>query len=164
VTTWDGAARTWGSEVLSSTLANEEIRDPLLSVGGPWNTYTPTLTGSGSNPVIGATGNQLGKYIQAGKLIKVRVKIAFGSGSTYGSGSWSISLPVAMLDGNGVIGNASYLDSSASSTYKGSTYNPSGTSVSLGTNASPIAAVTPTAPFTWATGDTIDFYIEYEGA
>jgi len=156
--------RTWGSEELTSALMNEQLRDNLLALGGPWSTYTPALTGSGSNPVIGATGNANGKYIQAGKFIVVRVKIAFGSGSTYGSGNWSLTLPVSMLDGNGVLGSLTYLDSSASATYRGNTYNPSGTSIALATNASPMGTVTPTAPFTWATGDTIDFFAIYEGA
>lgn len=160
--TWP--ARTWASEELTSALLNEFLRDALASIGGPWLTYTPSLTGSGGNPVIGATGNAIGKYIQAGKLFVVRGKIAFGSGSTYGSGNWSLTLPVAMLDGYGILGVISYLDSNVSSTYRGSTYNPSGTSIALGTNASPIAAVTPTAPFTWASGDTIDFFVVGEGA
>jgi len=163
LTTWDGAAHTWVSETLTAALANAEIRDPLLAIGGPWTAWTPALTGT-TNPVIGGTGSANGKYIKMGHFIVARAKITFGSGSTYGSGSWSISLPVATLDGNGVIAMVSYLDSSASGTYRGSTYNPGSLTISLGTNASPIAAVTPTAPFTWATGDTIDFFIIYEGA
>jgi hypothetical protein len=47
------------------------------------------------------------------------------------------------------------LDSSAGSSYGGFVINSSTTVVTPTTNASPVAGITATAPFTWATSDVL---------
>lgn len=54
--------------------------------------YTPAWTGSVSNPVIN-NGTIVGQYVLIGKLCWFSVTITAGSGTTYGSGNYLVSLP-----------------------------------------------------------------------
>lgn len=61
---------------------------------GPWQTYTPTWGAvTGAAPTIG-NGSLLGRYQQIGKTVTFRAQINMGSTSTYGTGQWTIGLPV----------------------------------------------------------------------
>ncbi|TIV83789.1 MAG: hypothetical protein E5V64_06385 [Mesorhizobium sp.] len=55
-------------------------------------TYTPTWTGSVTNPAIG-NGTLSGTYVKIGRLVHVDILMQTGSTTTYGSGVWSFSLP-----------------------------------------------------------------------
>jgi hypothetical protein len=65
-----------------------------VSGGGAWTAYTPTLTGSTTNPTIG-NGSITGHYSQNGKSVDFRIVLTIGSTTTRGVGAWSFSLPVA---------------------------------------------------------------------
>lgn len=56
--------------------------------------YTPVLTGSVSNPVIG-NGTLAGHSFAIGTTVLVRIYLAIGSTTTLGSGNWALTLPVA---------------------------------------------------------------------
>lgn len=60
-----------------------------------WQTWVPTLQGSTSNPTLGATSTQLGRYMQNGKTVSgwATIKNA-GAGAAAGSGDLRIPLPV----------------------------------------------------------------------
>ena len=60
--------------------------------------YNPVWTGATTNPVIG-NGTIVGAYRQIGKVVFFRVSITFGSTTTYGTGAYSISLPVPAVGG-----------------------------------------------------------------
>ena len=68
------------------------INGNFETLGGAWTSFTPTWTGSGSNPAIG-NGTISGAYIQIGKTLKFRVYILMGGTTTYGTGTWQITLP-----------------------------------------------------------------------
>lgn len=155
--------RTWvAGETVTAALLNTHIRDNEKAIGDPWTSYTPTWTGT-SNPAIG-NGTIAGKYMAAGKLIHYRIQVTMGSTTTYGTGNWNLTLPVAPagLSTFATLGGASGYDSSASSAFMlmpifngGSTFiliNPS----SAGTSA--------TSPFTWASGDILSISGTYEAA
>lgn len=57
-----------------------------------WTTYTPTWTGSVSNPDIG-NGTLEGAYLLAGKVLFFRLHMVAGGTTTFGSGSWTFGLP-----------------------------------------------------------------------
>lgn len=61
-------------------------------VGGR-TTYTPTWTGSGSNPAIG-NGTLTGSYLRLGDMVFFTINVTAGSTTTFGSGSYSLSLPI----------------------------------------------------------------------
>ena len=61
-----------------------------------WTSYTPTWTAIVTNPVIG-NGTIQAAYIQIGKIVFVRVTITGGTTTTWGSGGYAFSLPVAVV-------------------------------------------------------------------
>jgi hypothetical protein len=59
----------------------------------PWTTYTPTLTASTTNPVIG-NGSITGRYMNTGATIFGEIRIIAGTtGFNRGSGVYKVSLP-----------------------------------------------------------------------
>lgn len=141
--------------------------------GLDWNTYTPTLTATTSNPNIGTTGQIFGEYrrVMGGEWVFVQVHVVFGgTGISAGSGTYQISLPypcgtftnVANSFLNGVV---RLFDSSASSFACG--YPFIGNGGNLIQFASPHRSaggadnVTNSNPWTWAAGDEIQFSAFY---
>jgi hypothetical protein len=63
---------------------------------GAWQTYTPVIHGSVTDPVLGTGGSAVGRFQQIGdKTFLVTGRILFGtSGQSFGSGTLSITLPV----------------------------------------------------------------------
>src|SRR5688572_9025428 len=76
-----------GGIVLASQLNN------ILTPG--WTAYTPSWTGSVSNPVLN-NGTLTGRYrrVTGSDLIVVEGRLTCGSTTTYGSGTYYISVPV----------------------------------------------------------------------
>lgn len=69
-----------------------KLRDCLNVVGDPWSTYTPTVTGSTTNPTMGAS-TVAGRYRNTGQTWDIQVEITLGAGFSAGSGGWLISYP-----------------------------------------------------------------------
>lgn len=68
---------------------------PKVSIGA-WQTYTPVITGSVTNPTIGAGAAPVGRYTVIGKTCMVRAYVDLGgAGFAAGSGNYSISVPIA---------------------------------------------------------------------
>lgn len=60
----------------------------------PVSTYTPVLTASVTNPVMGTGATAIGRYYKIFDQIYVWGEVRFGStGATFGSGTYQISLP-----------------------------------------------------------------------
>lgn len=64
-----------------------------LAYGGAWTVYTPAWTTTATAPVIG-NGSIVGHYMRQGKTITVAAEVVSGTTTTYGTGSYRISLPV----------------------------------------------------------------------
>ena len=63
----------------------------------PWTTYTPLLTASTTNPVIG-NGSITGRYVSIGATIIGEIRIIAGTvGFNRGLGAYSVSLPTAAV-------------------------------------------------------------------
>ena len=122
-----------------------------------WKSFTPVL--SGSTWAIG-DGTLAGTYSQIGKTVHFSIELIFGSTSVYGTGTPQISITPAGVTSGAVAGtsfNATYTDDSTGNRYAGRGVLQLG---SLGaphmyTLSSPMATLTDTVPFTWATGDSI---------
>lgn len=134
-------------------------------------TYNPTWAGSGSNPAIG-DGTLTAKYTPRGKKCVVEISVTMGAGTTYGTGNWSFSLPIAAANvGLLYLGVGLATDSSASSAryplLVAVTPAVSTTAVSIimvMTAGGTASNLTPSVPFTWASGDTLRLQFEYEVA
>ncbi|MCX5559991.1 hypothetical protein [Streptomyces sp. NBC_00038] len=69
---------------------------------GAWNSYTPVWTAATTNPAIG-DGTLTGRYAVVGKVCHFTAFAAFGSTTTYGSGGYSLSLPIVTGPTGGLI-------------------------------------------------------------
>jgi len=126
-----------------------------------WASFTPTWTGSVTNPVIG-NGTMVGAYLQVGKTVQFRLVVTMGSTTTYGSGAWGLTLPVAPNSSQAAA--AVYVDSSASTRCSGSAWLTSGSGIfrMLPPTDAASSGISPTVPFTWATSDQIIISGTYE--
>ncbi|MEU9332002.1 hypothetical protein AB0D49_02430 [Streptomyces sp. NPDC048290] len=61
---------------------------------GAWHTYTPTWTAATTNPSIG-DGTLTGKYAVVGKVCHFTTLVTFSTTTTYGSGGYTLGLPMA---------------------------------------------------------------------
>ena len=141
---------------------------PPASDALAWTAYSPTWTGSSSNPFLG-NGTLVGRYKEIGKTVFIYIKLTAGSSTTFGTGYWKFTLPVTALNSNVVILNTLFLQS-PSTWYQGMSYTAyaggDGTYVVpvLNQGATASAAVTSSVPFSWATGDTLTITGSYEAA
>jgi hypothetical protein len=133
--------------------------------GSAWNTYTVSWTAETTNPAIG-NGTITGRYYQLGKTVYLSVKLTAGSTTTFGTGAWRFSLPVAAYAAEGIMMTAACLDNgvawyqaSAVGTYGGSTSYTSILADSTGTTST---AVTYNTPFTWGSVDSLIIGGAYE--
>lgn len=157
--------RTWvAGETVTAAHMNAEVRDALTGVQAAWTSYTPTYAG------INAIGNASvsAKYSQVGKCIRGYVKITMGSTTTFSATTFLIGLPVdaaANIGANHVVGSAFLLDSSVGSTTRTAgvvVTTAASTVMILAANLASSQTVTNLVPWTWATGDVLDFNFEYE--
>lgn len=87
---------TWvAGAALTAAQLNAQVRDNMKAIGDAWGAYAPLWTAS-TNPAIG-NGTIAGRYRQIGQTVDFRVVITMGSTTTYGTGQWSVSLPVASV-------------------------------------------------------------------
>jgi len=144
-----------------------------VNVSGAWQTYVPALTASTSNPTLGAGPVQLGRYSQVGKTITCQGKIVFGAGSTAGTGTYRIGLPVpaniaAWNDRR--IGQATiYQSSSGNQAMTFAALDPAGggfftLAYLTALPASNAISVASAAPWAWAAGDSLWWSVTYETA
>jgi hypothetical protein len=155
------AALTVGSDhSVLQALASETTG---LKYANDLTTFTPTWTGSVTNPVLG-NGTLEGKYMRTGKQCFAKYRMVAGSTTTFGSGDWIFSLPfAAQLDGIniGVIAGG-YSEDNGVAGYRifGAIINTSNQlRVQAGTTISPYSS---TNPFTWGNTDYLQFAIVYE--
>lgn len=161
------APRTWvAGETVTAALLNSHLRDNLKAIGDPWATYTPSWTGSGGNPAIG-NGTLAGWYMQAGKLVHFRISIIAGSTTTYGSGNYSLTLPVAPTSYRWRFSGATANAGAADYPMWGRSLGAGSTTLELvvptGAGTSD-AFVTPTVPYTMGSTDYITLHGTYEAA
>ena len=59
----------------------------LNTIGAEWETWTPALTGSTTNPNLGSTGTSTGRYARINKIVIGNANFTFsGVGITSGVG------------------------------------------------------------------------------
>ena len=163
----------------NSTLTASAFSGSSILLGGneinsAWQSYdVQWTTDLGTQPSIG-NGSLTGYYKRIGKTVFLRVRLSAGSTTTFGDNNrlWIFSLPVTASSQHGVQFSCSILDSGAGSSPMGTWYNAIGngsyftvaTSVAIiATSANgTTAAVTKNHPFTWASGDSLQFNGSYE--
>lgn len=133
--------------------------------GPPWTSYTPSLTGTTTNPTLGTGSSRTGAWQRDGRRVTVRANIKFGtSGAAAGSGFYEISLPFnakVLSTGRQAAGAAYTYDSSGNDFEDGVAFID--TSVADRVRLSIAGGViTNSFPWTWAVSDELGFTITYE--
>lgn len=127
------------------------------------------LQGSVSNPVVAAPTTGFVRYARVNNLMVVWFNIYFAVGSTFGSGSYTLGLPVAMsasspsltVRGHWVGSQAAVFNYcwgfiTITTTRASFFYLPA--------NPGPYTQVTAAAPWPWANNDLLRGYLTYEAA
>lgn len=136
----------------------------LLALSDVWSTYTPSWTSSGTAPAVG-NGSITGRYAQVGKFVFCTGILTMGSTTTFGTGTWSISLPVtAATSTNGIYVGPAYLHDNSLIAARRTGVAAPATTTTMVFYAATAGAVTPTVPFTWASSDKLSWTIFYEAA
>jgi hypothetical protein len=149
-------AGTTAGEILTSATLN--------TIGAPWESWTPNLTASTTNPTLGTGSSRTGRYGQVDTLVYGQGQITFGSsGVAAGSGFYFVSLPITAQGSGRVIGQFQFYDSSSGNVYLGSVISDT-TTRGIMYYGAPSTVVTNGTPFIWAANDFIRYTFEYEGA
>lgn len=83
--------------------------DTYFKVPAAWTSYTPTWTASTTNPSVG-NGTLIGRYQKIGRTVIAHINLTAGSTTTFGSGNYNFTIPVAAANvGASLIGNAMLL-------------------------------------------------------
>tara|TARA_R110000868_G_scaffold62841_1_gene189764 strand:- start:795 stop:1295 length:501 start_codon:yes stop_codon:yes gene_type:complete len=159
---------TFGTFVAGQVLTAAELNAPMA-----WTSYTPALTSSGTQPVLGTGSIATGKYVQINKFVFGYFNIAFGtSGITAGTGNYLISLPRPSSRTTGAfweynIGTGTFGDASGGNDFMVKfNFNDANTIIAYywtSFNAQ-LAAVSATAPVTIAASDRFSGFFCYEAA
>lgn len=132
---------------------------------GAWDTYTPTWDATSSSPSIG-NGTIEGHYMDLGLLGHVHVRLVMGSSTTYGSGTYSVTLPSGWTTAhtNMNVGNYAAHDNGAGTVYVGWVRTVVDQQAPVIGAISNSSFVTPTVPFTWAQDDIWDLSMTFHRA
>jgi hypothetical protein len=151
------------AQVAIDTTASLAAIDSTL--GDDWTTFTTTWASTGTAVAIGdATTSS--RYKLFGKWAIIESRIIFGATTTYGTGTYSFTIPAGLTMAN-LTGNllprgwALVVDSSTSTQYVGVATYVSGTTVGIRTHGA-TALVGQLVPVTFASGDSIGWHIEVE--
>ena len=139
----------------------QSLSNALAALNDTWTTYTPAWTASTTNPAIG-NGTITGRYQRVGKTVSFWAYINCGSTTTYGSGNYRLTIPVAPAWTH-IGGLSGFFLRSTTSYPLGAAVQSSGavTRLWFGSGA---AEWSPTVPATLAAGDFVVIGGTYEAA
>jgi hypothetical protein len=144
-------------QILTAAQMNE-IGENLNIIGGPWTSYTPTLTQS----VAVTKTVTYAKYVQTGNFVWVQVRLT-ATGAGIGNNAITVSLPVAASETAGVSGAAFVLDANVNN-YVGTARGLTTTTVSFFQNQGGGTAIGQSPNFALANTDVVQFSAFYEAA
>ena len=129
-------------------------------------TYTPVWTSSGTAPAIG-NGTITGRYHVINGLCTLKIDVVFGSTSTYGSGEYRFSVPVAAVAGSsGAAGVGScWVNDTGTGYAQGFAVIRNATAycqVNFDFGTISATAMSATVPTTFTTGDGVTITLVYE--
>jgi hypothetical protein len=139
--------------------------------GYGWNSFTPVLTASTTNPTLGSGSSAVGewRYLDNGDWIVYQGKITFGtSGVGAGSGTYRISLPktTGSFGASPIFGKALMSDSSSTGNMNANMICDTAGVSFLTVYITQVASgganfATNTFPWVWAASDSITWSIMY---
>lgn len=139
----------------------------LNQLGAVWETWTPALTASVTNPTLGTGSAAVGRYGRINKTIFGQLGINFGTaGVAQGSGFYFVSVPFTTQATGTTIGHGYIFDASASLIRHVVALMDNTSRMGLWIDNSTNFAVSATNPFAggFAASDQIRVVFEYEAA
>lgn len=137
--------------------------------GSAWTTYTPTWSTTGTAPGLG-NGILSGEYALRGDMCTVRVNLAMGSTTTYGTGEFRWLLPFT----GATLAHADFHQCGSADAIDRATAWHAGTA-RIASGASHLMILSPTSatggtggewnstrPFTWANLDVLSAQVTYK--
>jgi hypothetical protein len=150
-------AGTTSGQVLTAATMN--------TIGAAWETWTPTLTASTTNPTLGTGSTATGKYGRVNKQVFGNVTITFGtSGVAPGTGFYYVSVPVTAIASGVTVGSGFILDSSTGLLRHVELSLDSTSRMSLLLDNTSSYGVGAANPWTWAASDQFRLSFTYEAA
>ena len=142
-------------------VSNKKYVDDLI---GAWQSYTVSWTAITTNPSLG-NGTLIGRYVQIGKTVIGSISLTMGSTTTYGTGAWSFSLPVAAKTAGVLYGGQFIAIDAGTTNYVGVLFIISGdTKMTYFSRDGSSAELNKNVPHTWAGEDLLHFSFVYEAA
>ena len=136
----------------------------LNTIGAAWESWTPSWTGTTTNPAIG-NGFIDGSYCRINKIVIAEGYVIAGSTTTYGSGSYRISIPFGtMISTNALVGYATLFDASAGYISYAGVASQATTSLVEFRLGAATGLFSPTVPVTMANADQFRFQLIYQVA
>jgi hypothetical protein len=144
-------------------------RDCMKGLSEAWTAYTPTWTAVTANPALGNGSFSGSAYARVNKLVMFRIVLTMGSTTTYGTGQWIFTPPVAAVAPNtNRVPFAADLYDAGVNAYAGvATFFTAGNLYLYcdpTTAGNPLRGVTSAIPFAWGTGDQVVITGTYEAA
>lgn len=138
----------------------------LNTIGAVWETYTPALTASTTNPNLGTTGSAVGRYARINKIVIGQATFTFnGTGIAAGSGFYFCSVPITAQNSGAAVGVSNAIDVSTFASIQNSLVLDTTTRVlGIGTGGASLAGSIQNSTYVWAAGDLIRFTFCYEAA
>ena len=128
-------------------------------IDGYQHTYTPTWTGSGSNPAIG-DGTITASYQRHGRTVALQINVTMGSTTTFGTGTWAFSLPTGVPAPGAGNGHGVCRMFDSGTVIRTGVAIIDGTSITAEADSG-TGSIGTTVPFTWASGDKLSISITY---
>ncbi|TQS29123.1 hypothetical protein [Microbispora sp. KK1-11] len=143
------------AQFIDATFWAQEITNRWTDLYAGWTSYTPTWTGSTSNPSLGnGTITAAYKRADTAKTASIRIRLAAGSTTTYGSGQWSFSLPPGLAPVTIQAISGHILDASSTNRWACTAYIAAATGVErIAVDGS--LGVSGLIPMTWAVSDQL---------
>ncbi len=125
---------------------------------GAWTAYTPTWTATSVNPAIG-NGSISGRYKALdSKTYAIQIKLAIGSTTTPGTGTWEFSLPSVTSGSFAQVLHGLIADAGTRFYIATGVINNGSTKTNYilyQADSTGVGTVTHNTPITWASGDEI---------
>jgi len=126
--------------------------------------YVPAITASGSAFSLG-NGDAVGAYSLVGNRVRTQVSFTMGSTTTFGSGTYSVSLPFTSANNSLTSLGTSFFNDSGTGLNAGIVrVVPASSTATMWTGSVPATQVGTTSPQTFAVNDQIFFDIEFTRA
>jgi hypothetical protein len=132
----------------------------------PWTGFTPALTASGTNPVLGTGSSTAGRYSLRGSHVVGDGHITFGtSGISAGSGILRVSLPVPtnMSLPYRLVGSCNLYQATTGTLRIGMLNRVNATTAQIHLDGGSGQA-SSSVPWVWGAGDVITYQLSYEAA